>query len=180
MITAEIFKPLKGTQPDYDQTNGLIREFAKIKDSRDPLLLTFDEVEKILIWQASGSSNWRNKWRWLQNTDEDVRQATEFAFSISLRDKNIETKFRIKALRTLYGIGIVSASAILTIVYPTRYAVLNEGNWNLVFSDEEKSNLTVQDYIKYLAFVQELAGELNWTPQEVDHAIWEYIRRQSE
>lgn len=75
-------------------------------------------------------------------------------------------------------VSVPVASAILALVFPEKYAVIDFRVWRQVF-DEERTTFSVSDYKRYLHEIQRLAHELGWQVQEVDFAIWEYDRRNS-
>lgn len=65
------------------------------------------------------------------------------------------------------------ASAVLTLVYPNKYAVIDFRNWRQVFG-QRKNGFSIINYKQYMEKMRRLANELNWTVQEVDLAIQEY------
>jgi hypothetical protein len=111
------------------------------------------------------------------NTDAQYRKATRSAFAIAdATDPDRETKLRVATLTELSGVGIGVASAILALVDPERYCVIDFRGWRAVFG-EMRRTFSTRDYNRYLAEVRRFAGILAWTPQETDLAIWEYDRR---
>jgi 2C-methyl-D-erythritol 2,4-cyclodiphosphate synthase len=72
-------------------------------------------------------------------------------------------------------VGVPVASAILALVFPEKYSVIDFRGWRQVFG-EERTTFSVSDYRRYLTEIQKLAQELGWIVQEVDLAIWEYDR----
>lgn len=73
------------------------------------------------------------------------------------------------------GVGVPVASAVLALVFPEKYAVIDFRGWRQVFG-EERTTFSVSDYRRYLREIRRLALELEWCVQEVDLAIWEYDR----
>lgn len=67
-------------------------------------------------------------------------------------------------------------SAILALLFPKEYAVIDFRVWRQLFG-KYQTTFSVADYKKYMREIRRLANELNWPVQEVDHAIWEYDRR---
>jgi hypothetical protein len=87
---------------------------------------------------------------------------------------------RAGLLCCMRGIGVPIASAILTVVYPDRYGVIDFRGWRQLFGEEQRV-FSVADYVRYLARVRALAVQLpGWTVQETDEAIWDYDRRAGE
>ena len=67
-------------------------------------------------------------------------------------------------------------------VLPHKFAVIDFRGWRQVFGEEEtkkRSNFTLDQYWSYLKEISRLAQELDWAPQEVDLAIWEFDQRLS-
>ncbi len=91
-------------------------------------------------------------------------------------NKDCELELRVNALCLLRGVSVPVASAMLALVYPDEYAVIDFRGWRQVFG-EERQVFQTRDYKEYMREIRRLAKELGWTPQRVDHVIWEYDRR---
>jgi hypothetical protein len=76
----------------------------------------------------------------------------------------------------LRGVGVPVASAVLALVFPEEYGVIDFRGWWQIFG-EKRSIFSISDYKRYLCELRHLADELNWPVQEVDLAIWEYDRK---
>lgn len=179
MITAPQLIPYKTSSPDYAETERLKAQFARLRQARVPLYLTLEEFEKILCWKLGGQYG-RQRERRKVNTDAVIRTVTTAALSLTHPDDEYETELRLGILCTLRGVGVPVASAILALVFPERYAVIDFRGWRQVF-DEERTTFSIPDYKRYLREIRRLALELAWSVQEVDLAIWEYdrLRRKS-
>lgn len=124
--------------------------------------LSFDDFYQICMWKSV-----RQKNRYLKNKDK-VEDISRKAFSID------DEKEKIELLCSLDGVGIPTASAILTILYPESYAVID------IRCIEELNNLgykikkwmSVKNWIKYLEIMRSLAKENNVTPRELDMALF--------
>jgi len=104
-----------------------------------------------------------------------IRTITSVALTISHPDEEYELELRLGILCTLRGVGVPVASAVLALVFPEKYAVIDFRGWRQVFG-KEKATFSIPDYKQYLREIQRLADELGWSVQEVDLAIWEYDR----
>jgi hypothetical protein len=175
MITKEKLLAFHDHSDDLDLTNYLLEKFSNLKAERNPFYLTRIDLDEILQWKLRGQYGRSKILRGL-NTEEIVRQITELALNINHSDKDYELELRINLLCALRGVGIPVASAILALVYPQDYAVIDFRGWRQIFEDK-RSMFSINDYKKYLREVRRLARELNWTTQEVDLVIWEYDRR---
>lgn len=174
MITAAELIPYRTSSDDYDLTEYLKGQFAKLRQERVPLYSTLAEFDEILRWKLRGQYG-RQQERRKVNTDDLVRTVTTVALSLTHPDDDYETELRIGILCTLRGVGVPVASAILALIFPERYAVIDFRGWRQVFG-EEKTTFSVSDYKRYLSEIRRLAFELGWSVQEVDLAIWEYDR----
>ncbi|GIV86755.1 MAG: hypothetical protein KatS3mg054_0784 [Chloroflexus sp.] len=172
MITAAQLIPYR-TSGD-DETKRLKEQFARLRQERVPLYLTLDEFDEILRWKLRGQYG-RQRERRKVNTDDVIRVVTTAALSLTHPDGDYETELRLGILCTLRGVGVPAASAILVLVFPERYAVIDFRDWRQVFG-EERTTFSVSDYKRYLREIQRLSLELGWPVQEVDLAIWEYDR----
>ena len=175
MIDIGKIRPLKGVQDDYGETIALINRFTRLLEIREPFYLTENEFDDILKWKLGKQYGRQARLR-LVNTEEVIKQITGTALSIQHDNFDYETEIKVKILCSLRGVAEPVASAILTLVYPKKYAVIDYRVWSQVFGGGKK-NYSVNDYIRYLKVVKDMAIKLGWDIQEVDHAIWEYDKR---
>ena len=98
--------------------------------------------------------------------------------TITHPDKEYELELRMGILCSLRGVAVSVASAVLALVFPEEYAVIDFRSWRRLFG-EGGTSFSISKYKKYLREIRRLANELDWPVQEVDHAIWEYDRGQS-
>lgn len=128
--------------------------------------LTFEEFYKICMWKSV-----RPKQRYLKNK-ETIQAITTEAFLEKDELKKMEK------LCTLKGVAIPTASAILTIVYPDRYAIIDirclEMLQELKFP--LKKIMSLNNWFKYLAIARELADENNLTPRQIDKVLFSMHR----
>ena len=131
--------------------------------------MTFDEFYKICMWKSA-----RQKNRYKKNIDR-IEELTRKIFAMNIESAD-EEKRKIQMLcDELEGVGIPTASALLTIVFPDRYAVIDirclEVLRNHLHIDIKKTIL-VNSWIKYLSIMRGLAQENNVTPRDVDMALF--------
>jgi thermostable 8-oxoguanine DNA glycosylase len=172
MVTASQIRGYRRKSDDYKLTQELKAKFAKLRAERDPFFLTLCEFEKILKWKL-GKQYGRQEALRKANTEEMIKAATGAAFGVSCGNKDYETELRLALLCTLRGVGVPVASAVLALVLPEEYAVIDFRGWWQVFG-EKRQAFSVSDYTRYLEKLRPLAGELGWAIQEVDLAIWAY------
>jgi thermostable 8-oxoguanine DNA glycosylase len=178
MITAEQIASVSLSGSDYDETERLKAEFARLRHTRQPLYLTRSEFEKILKWKLDRQLGRQRKIRAV-NTEEVISAVTCLAFTITHEDKVYESELRIKLLCALRGVGIPVASAILAIVFPEEYAVIDVKVWHQLFN-ENRTAFSISNYRKYMHEIRRLSNELGWPPQKVDFAIWLSVKKPDE
>ncbi len=174
MITPDQLILYHTTSDDYNLTKHLKSLFARLRLERQPFHLTYDEFDQILKWKLRGQYGRQQEWR-KANTEKVIRTITSVALTISNPDEEYELELRMGILCTLRGVGVPVASAVLALVFPEKYAVIDFRGWRQVFG-KEKTAFSIPDYKRYLREIQRLADELGWLVQEVDLAIWEYDR----
>ncbi len=175
MITVDQIKDLREAASGFEKTKLLKIKLAGLRQERQPLFLTAEEFDEILQWKLDTQYG-RQKAHRTPNTDEIIRAVTTLALNINHEDEDYELELRIDILSSLRGVATPVASAVLTIVYPEKYAVIDFRNWRQIFG-VRKNSFSVGDYKRYMKEMRRLAKELDWSIQEVDQAIWEYDRR---
>ena len=175
MITASQIAHLRTSSDDFSEPERLKAKFAQLRAERRPFFLTKTEFDEILKWKLRQQYGRQRRLR-QKNTDELIRAVTGLALTITHDDKDYELGLRVDILSALRGVGVPVASAVLALVYPDEYAVIDFRGWRQVF-DEERTSFYPSHYKRYLQEMRRLSRELGWPVQEVDLAIWEYDRR---
>jgi hypothetical protein len=175
MITATQIESLRRQQIDYDETEQLKAKLAQLRTERQPLYLTAAEFEEILHWKL-GQQIGRQRDIRAANTDEIIAAIMGLALTITHPDQEYELELRMGILCSLRGVGVPVASAVLSLIFPEQYAVIDFRVWRHIFDDARRT-FSIPDYREYMREIRRLADELSWPVQEVDHAIWEYDRR---
>src|SRR3989344_7035791 len=124
--------------------------------------MKFDEFYKICMWKSV-----RPKKRYIQN-NKIVENITKKAFS-----ENNEAN-KMLMLTRLNGVGIPTASAILTIVFPNKYSVIDiRCIESLNFLGYKISKvMTIKNWLEYIKIMRKLAEENNVTPRQMDMALF--------
>ncbi len=124
--------------------------------------LSFNDFYQICMWKSA-----RPKKRYLNNK-ESIESVTKRALLETDEGR------RIKILCELDGVGIATASAILTIIYPEKYAVIDVRDLeelNKIIKNKIGKTISINTWINYLAEMRKLAIENNATPREIDKAL---------
>jgi hypothetical protein len=102
------------------ETAALIRELRQARVRR---YLTRDDLEKVCRWKSARTIHLIKK-----NSIARIRTATRRA--IATRSE----RRRLEGLTSLNGVSVPMASAILTLLYPRRYGVLDIRVWQLLYA----------------------------------------------
>lgn len=105
MITVAELIPYRTSSDDYDLTEYLKGQFAKLRQERVPLYLTLAEFDEILRWKLHGQYG-RQQERRKVNTDDLIRTVTTAALSLNHPDDDYEIDLRLGILCTLRGVGV--------------------------------------------------------------------------
>jgi thermostable 8-oxoguanine DNA glycosylase len=178
MITPADIRDLRTASQDYDQTETLKTELWRRRKERDPFFLTAEELDTVFHWKLRSQYGRQTSIR-RKNSDAAYRAVTEAVFKIAECDFGYESRVRLNLLTALPGIGIPVASAVLALIDPQRYCVIDYRGWRAVFCEERRS-FSTSDYLRYSKEVARVAADLGWSVQETDLAIWEYDRRRSQ
>lgn len=122
----------------------------------------FSEFYKICMWKSA-----RQKNKYLRNT-KSIENITREAFNINNeRDK-------ILTLCKLEGVGIPTASSILTIAFPDKYGVIDIRCMEILHEMNllKSINISINNWLNYLRIIRELAHDNNVTPREIDMALF--------
>lgn len=175
MISAKVIAPLRGLAPDGDTTEKLKRDFGRLRKERRPFFLGASEFDKILDWKLGSQYGRVSRHRKLL-LDTSIPIVTRAAFEVRAAERGETLKIRTGILTALPIVGVPVASAILALVMPEEYGVIDFRGWRQVFGDK-RPNFSIPGYLRYMQHVWRLADELSWMPQEVEHAIWYHDRQ---
>lgn len=175
MIRPEDLQDLKTAAPDYDETEALKQKLRLLRETRIPFFLEAAELEPIFKWKL-GSQYRRGLWQRSTNSNAAYLIATKAAFEVHEAELEYQIELSFGFLTALRGVGVPVASAILALVEPSKYCVIDFRGWRLLFG-ERRASFGIGHYKRYLAQVKKLSNELGWSPQETDLAIWELDRR---
>lgn len=153
---------------EAERIKGTNRRLAR---EREPFWLSVADVNDIVTYKLRTQEGRTAKHR-VGLSNPVVKIVTRAAFEVCLRDDpKTELVVRVGILSSLPGIGIGIASAILALVEPQRYAIIDWRGWRQAFGVDKRS-FTPRDYHTYMVEVRRLAEELGWEPQVVDWCLW--------
>lgn len=145
----------------YDTTSYLFKVVGF--RTRKNKYLSFDDFYRISMWKSA-----RPKQRYIKNKGI-VEEITKKAFL----EKDEAQKMRI--LCELKGINIPTASAILSVVYPKKYPIIDIRCLEAlkdVLNFEISKHVSLNNWLKYLVIMRDIAKENNIIPRELDMALF--------
>ncbi len=123
----------------------------------------------ICLWKSR-----RPKRLYIQNDEKFIIEQSKKAFLETDELKKIEL------LRAFKGVEIPTASAILTIVYPHDYGIIDIRCIEALKDLQQinYSNINSKNWLKYLGMLRGLRNELNLPCREIEKALFAYNRIQ--
>jgi hypothetical protein len=106
-----------------------------------------------------------------ENSPTDVAKILRFA-----TDRRTSEKWAIETLCGLKGVGIPVASAILTMVYPERYTIIDFRALEALGVKRGDGEETLDYYLEYLETCRSLAHDCNVDLRTLDRALWQWSK----
>ncbi len=125
----------------------------------------------IIDWKSP-----RSKKVWQKNDNEYVKEVSKRFFLLT------DDKSRMACLRELYGVGIPVGSAILTVMDPKNYGVIDYHVWQTLFQfeyvteKEDGKQLSVGNWLQFLAIIRLLAQQYEVTARDIERTLFNYHR----
>ena len=152
------------TEDEDLNTQRLVRELGK---ARARGYLTRRELEKICRWKSARAIHLVRA-----NGSAHVRAMTELALQTR------SEKRRIEALTALKGVSLPMASAILTLLYPNRYGVIDIRVWQLLYRVRAVTGrpggigFTFEHWDQFLAIIRQFAKEFQTSPRAIELTLF--------
>jgi thermostable 8-oxoguanine DNA glycosylase len=137
--------------------------------AREKGYLSFNDFYEICMWKST-----RPKKKYLKNvkTIEDISRR---AFAEKHDGRRMKILFD-----ELEGVGIPTASALLTVVYPKKYAIIDIRCLEILRSEKLKSpesqklgkTISMKTWLNYMKLMREWAKENRTTPRKLDMALF--------
>jgi hypothetical protein len=143
-----------------------------LRDVRRRGSFTRAEFRAMCRWKSP-----RARLQWEQNSSARVRAVSRAA--LATRDE----RARMKLLTSLRGVGVPMASAILTLLDPRRYGVLDIRAWQLLFAirsvdaNRRGQNFTIAQWLDFLAALRHHARRLGVRARTVEYTLFHCHRK---
>lgn len=145
---------------------------AALRPARHRGHLTPAELARVCHWKSPRAIHHVRA-----NSAAFVRRVT--ALALRTRDEHA----RMQTLLVLRGVSVPMGSALLTLLFPRRYGVIDIRVWQLLFAEGAVSSnpagrgLSVEQWCEFLAVTRDVAERLGCTPRTVERALFEIHRR---
>lgn len=131
--------------------------------------LSADDFYAIIVWKSN-----RTKTKIQKGLEAAGLTASDLMDKVAKAGDDLA---RVKLLRTVKGIGLPIASAILTVGYPDRFTVLDYRAWESAQAEGLKGlpasePATPRAYLKYRDACQAFAGQVGLSLRDLDRALW--------
>ena len=155
-----------------DATEALTRRLRVVRRRR---YLTPSELEAVCRWKSA-----RAIVHIRANDYHRIRRATGAAFATRNEQVRLESLLRLK------GVSVPMASALLTLVDPKRYGVIDIRVWQLLYAvgavteNPRGVGFSVKNWIAFLAILRPLALRLGVTVRDVERTLFDVHRAKQE
>ena len=119
-------------------------------------------LSEIFEWKTKG----RGRSRLLRNTDEEIEDALQLATNAKTE------RAAISVLQGLYGVDVPVASAILAMIYPERYTIIDFRALHAL--GNRITDRSVDFFLIYLLYCRQLAKTHKLSLRNLDRALWRW------
>ena len=160
-------KPLLRRHLSREEDDSTVALIALLRPARRRGYLTRGQLEQVCRWKSARALALVR-----QNTDHQVRNTTRTALATR------SERTRLEALMTLRGVSVPMASAILTMLYPHRYGVIDIRVWQLlvrmraVSGNKTGIGLTFAHWVQFLVIIRDLAANFDVTARDIERSLF--------
>ena len=154
---------------EHEATAVLIRDLAGVRRRG---VFTRAEFRRMCRWKSP-----RARLLWEKNSAARIAEVSRAV--LATRDE----RGRMELLTRLVGVGVPMASAILTLIDPRRYGVLDIRAWQFLFAiravttNRRGQGFTIGQWEEYLQALRRHARRLGVTARVVEYTLFECHRR---
>jgi hypothetical protein len=158
--------------PVFAETQALKKSIHLSVFSRDTPYINAQELDKIVAWKLDSQYPRSRDLRSL-NLDDVVIPISRACLAVSSLNSDYSLDLKVKILSTLRGIATPLASAVLALVEPEKFGVIDSVLWRFL-TGQDKQAFSTSDYKNFLTRIQELSKLTGLSIQEAEHALWIY------
>lgn len=151
------------TEDDY-KTTQLIKSLKSVKTRG---YLTKTELQEICKWKSPRAIHHIKS-----NSPSVIKSITESAFATRSEES------KIQLLTSLRGVSIPMASAILTLVNPARYGVIDIRVWELLYNlgavntKPKGVNFNFNEWYRFLSILRYYAAKYETSVRKIEYSIF--------
>lgn len=138
-----------------------------VVDFKNKTFLTKKELLRMADWKFYRLWPSKHKKEIESNPDILIEKTTKRAI------EEIDDKNKVEILDDLRGVGIPMASAILTVLNPNDYGVIDINAW-YALNSEEKRSFTSEDFILFMKKIRENAKKQNLTARQTEIGLFKW------
>lgn len=153
------------------EEEGTARLSRELRPARERGYLTRSELEAVCRWKSPRAIH-----QVRANTARQVRAATTLALGTRSEPRRLESLLRLR------GVSVPMASAVLTLIDPRRYGVIDIRVWQLLHArgavtrNAEGVGLGTGNWQQFLAVIRHLARKLRVKARDVERALFDAHR----
>lgn len=151
--------------PDEDPATSALIESVRPAKARG--YLTRGELIRVCRWKSPRATGLVQ-----ENGARRIRAATEAAI------RSVDERERFHCLLSLRGVSVPSASALLTMLEPERYGVIDIRVWQLLHAtgavegNTRGAGFTFDQWLRFLRVIRDLAASLGVTARTVERTLF--------
>lgn len=156
------------TNEETPEAKQLMRQMAFAKKEG---FFTMGFLYDILDWKSP-----RSKKYWSRNDNAYVKEVSKKFFLFT------DDEDRVVCLRELHGFRVPVASAILTLMDPDNYGVIDTHVWQLLYhyglvsEKEDGTNLSTGNWLQFLDIIRPLAQQYKVSVRDIERTLFNYHR----
>lgn len=145
---------------------------AFLREARQRKYLTKSELERICRWKSPRALRLIRA-----NSHHRIRAATQAAL------KTKSERRRLEALVSLHGVSVPMASAILMLLHPRRYGVIDIRVWQLLVAletvkgNERGTNFTFANWYRFLVIIRYFARHFGVPARDIERTLFQVHRK---
>jgi len=128
-----------------------------------------DNLQVIFRWKTGG----RGISRLNRNTDEEIADALQLAVRAAA------DRSAVAVLCGLNGVEVPVASAILTVINPERFTIIDFRALESLGITDRQAYYTIDFFIDYLRFCRGLASQCRVGLRTLDRALWQWSKEKT-
>jgi len=150
-----------------DEDPGTADLIERLRPARTRGYLTRGELERVCRWKSPRSAGLVRR-----NSPRRVRNATAAMI------RTIDERERFDRLLSLHGVSVPSASAVLTMLEPERYGVIDIRVWQLLHAmgavdgNARGAGFTFDQWHRFLHVIRDLAARLEVPARAVERTLF--------